>query len=273
MTIYLSKPMKTLHLRKTWRFGKFSRSSLRVSFTPLDECFGISLNVDGGEGEVTFFIGFFFGLWITLGNGIPKNWYPDYPCSDGKFILGAGERELSLRFHHWNFWWNFWMDPSTWNSTDPKWRRGSTSFERWILGRHDCEFTEIDRRGYLLPFLEGNYSVMVKQRLRTDRWKRWFTKKSIAWEIEAGYHDENHNWVAVPVPHEGKGENSYDQGEDGTYSLNFGRRKDINTHYAAALYFWKSNMETRERRGNASWRPKKFRDIKLDHIKANPVTD
>lgn len=265
-------------LRKSWYFGKHSGKSFAIAFSGWTVTPGIYLNVDGGESEYTIHIGLGIGLWFTFQRIFPKSWYPDYPCTDNTVIKNAGERQISLSIHSWEIWWNVWMDPGEWKSVDPWYRRGNTHFQRWFLGQHIVDWVPIDTRGYLLPFLEGNYSVLVEQKHRFDRYSRWYMRwyqrKMISWEIKAGYHDGK-VFVVVPVPHEGKGENSWDLGEDGTFSLSFGGRKEIVTHYQAALYFWKNAMETRERRGYASWIPKKFRveGQQLPFIKENPVTD
>ncbi len=245
--------------KKYWYWG---RKSLSINVSGWDSHPQIYLNVNGGESEVTFHISFFIGIWIAFTKFWPRYWFPDYRCSDSEVILGAGERQIGISFHGWDFWWIIWMNPWEWNSKDPWYRHGNTHFTRWVLGKHTVDWKELESRVFILPFLEGNYNVRIVKKARTDRWQRWFTKKSIAWEAVPD----------VPVPHEGKGENSYDLDEDGTYSLHFGERKEVRTLYEAALYFWKSQMETREKRGGASWRPKKFRDKPLEIIKENPTT-
>lgn len=232
-------------LRKTWYFGKHSVKQVEISVYGFNSSPAIYVEVDPGERDYVFHIALGIGIWITLARIFPNSWYPkDYDT-----------RQVGLQFHHGDFWWNFWMPTDSWNSDDPRWRRGSTSFETWIKGKHIVDtFRDIANvETFHLPFYEGVYKVVVTRIAYVHRWSRWpWKKKYMKWEVEA----------PVPIPHEGKGENSWDQGEDGTYSSSFSGNK-AKTPFDAALYFWKSNMEVRQRYGGNDWMPKRFRDNKF----------
>lgn len=248
-----------LQIRKYWYFGKDSRRHICLSLYGWNNAPSISFRVDGGEGEVTFHIACFISVYLTLGNVIPRSWYPTYRSSNYGDL--PDERAFKIYWFEWAIWWNFWMREHEWSSSDPKWRRGSVHFDRILKGKHTCQWENIDGGKFLLPFFEGVYEVEVIKKLRIDSYSRWFTRKSISFEVrcEAG------------IPHEGKGENSWDCGETATFGLHFpGDRTDRNTLYEAALYFWQSCMETRERYGNAGWIPRKYRDVPQNIIKPAP---
>lgn len=253
----------TLHFnkRKSWYFGKNSRKSIGIEFSGWNSFPQIYLEVDPTESQYCIHLGFILGIWITMSHIMPKRWYPE----------GYDIKQTGISIHGWCLWWIVWMDPNAWNSTDQWYRRGNFNFERLIRGKHEVEWADMGKRNIILPFLEGNYSVWVERKLRTDRWKRWFTCTSLCWEVKCGYF-KGTEFITVPVPHPGKGESSYDQDEDGTWSMSFPDRKEIRTHYEAALYFWHDKMVTREKRGSASWRPRVFGNTLLKYFKETQIT-
>lgn len=127
----------------------------------------------------------------------------------------------------------------------------------------------VEKREQIVPFFEGNYNVEVFKYSRTDKWQRWFTRKSTSFEVKVGYY-ENGVWVDQGVPVEGKGENSWDCDEDATYSMYFPGQpinKKVISCYDAALYFWHSMMKSRERRGSEKWLPEAFKKKGIQIIK------
>jgi hypothetical protein len=65
----------------------------------------------------------------------------------------------------------------------------------------------------------------------------------------------------VPIAHEGKGESSWDCGENATYSCSMSSTKyqRLLSCTDAALEFWKSCMKDRIRYGGDNWIPQRFR--------------
>lgn len=243
--------------RKWFFFGKNHNRKIQIEICGITQLPHISFRVDGGDGEVQFHLALLLGVWITFQNFIPNSWYPQRKSSYNSEPL-PDERALKIYWFEWAIWWNLWMPEDEWNSTDPKWRRGSIHFDRLLMGKHSCEWQNLDGGKFVLPFFEGVYEVEVIKKLRIDSFTRWFTRKSISFEVKCD----------AGVPHEGKGENSYDQGEDCTFAINFpGSRTKTNTLYQAALYFWHSCMETRERYGSARWVPRAYSGTPLNVIK------
>jgi hypothetical protein len=251
-----------MSIRKTWWFNNYNKNiSIELCWfgTPL-----IQLIVDGGEREFMIHLnGLLFGIFITFNNFLPKKWYPQ----DKSETYGTlpGKRELSLKIHHYCFWWCFWKDPDCWNSTDSKWISGSFDFKSFLIGKHEYRKEELMRGIYILSFLEGNYSVEVVRYLRYDSWQRWFTRKMTSYEVTAGYYHEG-KFIELGIPLEGKGENSWDCGETYRSSMTFpAKRKDLNIKncFDAALYFEQDLKKDRVRYGGSNWRPQISRVDKL----------
>jgi hypothetical protein len=112
----------------------------------------------------------------------------------------------------WGFRWNLWTPHMSWSSKTPRWRHGHWHPLDTLLGqvRHrvirvveECESVDV-------PMPEGIYPTKI--RILEEGWKRprWLWGAKIK---------RCHADMWVPIPHMGKGENSWDCGEDGTYGL------------------------------------------------------
>ena len=125
-------------------------------------------------------------------------------------------REISLRIHGWALWWTLWMNGNEWRSTDPKWRRGSFHFDDALLGSRGyvCENLGSAIASHV-TMLEGEYPVTLQRQRQTwwrPRWPWWplrMVRESLDVRCECG----------VPFP--GKGENSWDCGDDGLFGTAF----------------------------------------------------
>jgi hypothetical protein len=164
-------------------------------------------------------------------------------------IRDYGDRELfNLYWYDWAFWWNFWRDPmGGWSSRDPKWHHGSFHIVDFIFGR--TKYAERALEGPLqvkIPMPERAYDATLEIQERTWRRKRW----PGVWR----------RWLAAdfdskqdPIPSPGKGENSWDCGEDATYGLSTpcptGRVEDAIGAYVATV------MNNRRRHGSLNWAP------------------
>jgi hypothetical protein len=226
----------------------------------------IKFAIDGSEREVTFHIGFFIGIYITFQRFIKDSWYPT-EYHDGYGYLSA-DREIYIRFHDGSLWWSIWRDPHSWKSNDRL--NSNINFGRLIAGKHTMSKNPDETLTMLLPFEEGNYKVSVVKYSRIDQWKRWGIKKRmVTYEVTPEF----------PVPHQGKGENSWDCGEDGTFSSSFPESWMVHSGfkirncYDAALNFWVSNMKDRKRYGHVNWIPKKINEADLKIITENIISD
>lgn len=245
--------------RKFFHFGQ-NRKCISFEIAGFDSSPTIGLNVDGGEGDFVIHLAFGIGLWITFTDFLPNNWYP----TDRSDTYGSlpGERDLSIRFHHWSLWWCFWKDNSRWCSGDSKLRSGSFDFVRLLKGKHDCKWIVLEKEIHTISMTEKDYSVEVTKELRIDFWQRWFTNKSISYKVKCGYYDESKKFIECPIPVEGKGENSWDCGENARYSSSFPAKNDnhnIKNCSEAALYFEQDINKDRIRYGGKNWIPKEYK--------------
>lgn len=204
----------------------------------------IGIKVDGPDREVMFHLCLGLGLYVTL--PLPERFVPRYESSYTPGTRLPDEREVCVSFHDWSLWWSFWMKWGEWNSTDSRWRRGSFHLDDLLFGKHTCKFTPTDVERHLVSFVEGSYEVTVTRKIREDIWPRWFTKRSVSYEVQA---------EPKPIPREGKGENSWDCGETYTSSSSFPAR-DIKDCHGAAVYFEARMKEERRRYGGPRWKPK-----------------
>jgi hypothetical protein len=263
--------------RKSWSLSRTRYKRFQVYICGFNQAPHISFELDGEEREAIIHIAAFIGIWIIFENVLPKSWYPTRQTHGyGKL---PDTRVFKIYWYEWAIWWTFWMPRDRWDSTDPRWRCKSIDFRDLLRGKHTCSWKQMDVQEFLLPFLEGAYRVTVIKKLRTDSYRRWFTKTSISYEIKAGYWGSGktgevptNEWIECPIPHEGKGESSYDQDEDGTYSMSMHssslERKEQSSLYDVALYFWTRMMQQRKKYGYDRWVPRAYRDKMIPVISA-----
>ena len=165
--------------------------------------------------------------------------------------IRTGRRELSLSFHHYSMWWNIWRDDDSWSSDTPWYISGSIDFVRLLKGKDkvdkELESTIFDE----IQMPEGKYMCKINHNKYTKRFSRWWPEKWNRFEFEFGYNDADGNWVTTPVPHWGKGENSYDCGMDGTYSTSLG--SGVKNIVEAKEKVVNSCMRDRERYGDVDF--------------------
>lgn len=174
------------------------RPSARVEWVfPSAGC-RVSVEANRTTGEWLFGVAFPpLSLW--LGVEMPSGWWPKQ------------HREWSIRIHNRAIWWRFGQNPHEWHSKTPKWLDGSWHPERTFLGK--WVFTEklLEQRRVLIPLPEGTYPATVKMTDEVRGYARSpFKHRQIGATVEF-----DDGWA---VPFSGKGENSYDCGEDGMFS-------------------------------------------------------
>ncbi len=239
--------------RKFWYFK--NSKSIHIELAGWKQNPSIYLQVDGDERELIFHISLFIGIWIIFSRFLPNKWYPTYETKTYGDL--PTEKEISFRIHGGSFWWTLWKDDD--EGFHKSWRKGAFHYKDFIIGKTDCSHKEINYEDYVLPYYEGNYGVRVIESRWTWKMRRrffWFLdiKNALRYEVKAGYQDGG-VFIEKPIPKEGKGENSWDCGEDATYSCSFGINK-LKSKRDAALEFWKSTMKERIRHGGKKWLPK-----------------
>ncbi len=167
---------------------------------------GVHLDFDPSERSVS--IGLQFppvSLWFTVsGVGSDRFWL----AVTGKESRWY-ERSIALSVHDSSVWWNLWTNPNEWRSSTPRWREGCWHVLDTLLGKTKYSSETLSTHTVKIPMPEGAYPASVV--LNLDTWKRprWFAKRLHRANIE----------VPKGIPHAGKGENSWDYGEDATFGL------------------------------------------------------
>jgi len=197
--------------------------------------FNLGAHVNQHDDDVTFHVGFpGFQLYFGFEGIFPRKWKTH--------DLG---RSMGFTIHSGALWIDVWRDQNGW-SRDMPWYAKGLCFDplEFFLGHSKHSEREIGVREAEVSMPEGCYPVKVK--LFESTWKRPrspFRRKLLRATVssEAG----------VPVP--GKGENSWDCGEDAIYSSTF----PCGTYEAAVAEFTKGVFETRGKYGGLRWAPAK----------------
>jgi hypothetical protein len=205
---------------------------------PCGHC-GWSVTFGGGDSGqdlgVTFAIPWLLTVHLTL-----ERVFPVYAFG-ANFDRGH-DRQIGFYFHDWAIWYSVWVGTmASWSRDYPWcrwWRQGSLHFAR-LLGKQ--RYTNVVLREHIpvdIPMPEGVYHGTAKVEQAT--WKRplWFRKTRVS------------TWIEVPkgIPFQGKGENSWDCGDDGLFGCGVSGN-DVDEaigHYVASV------LHSRRRYGKPS---------------------
>ena len=182
--LYLGKT--TLH----WEWSLWSRSCR----------LGLDFGGNWGDDDLLWSfalppVSFYFGISLPFKSSLKK-------------LLPSEPRECCISIHNYALWINPWSNPLEWKSKDPWWRKGKTiHFDDLLLGKVKYESSEVKPRERVEIELDGRvYRGTAK--FEFSRWKRprWFA------------HEKESTWIDMDrghgLPHAGKGENSWDCGDD-----------------------------------------------------------
>lgn len=134
------------------------------------------------------------------------------------FLHIRESRTIQISIHSFALWWTMWRDPmGGWSSDVPKWREGSFHFNDFLLGKSKCSTKVLEERNIIVPMPEGPYPAEAKLVEYSWSRSRWFTKRLKRVQIE----------IAKGIPHAGKGENSWDCGDDATFGITTGECHSI----------------------------------------------
>lgn len=219
-------------------YGQNSRSCIHVEFYWWSRFCGISFgpDYDGWNLSLRFPP---FAFYLSLeGVGL---WQPQRKCiatwdNNREFWL-PDRREFDVSVSDWTLRFTPWGRWCGWNSRDPWWIRGlSLDLRRLVLGKRVYVAEELALVPCHVPMPEGNYPAVAKVQRVTRGFQRWF--KRTGQEVD----------LSIPkgIPYAGKGENSWDCGDDGL----FGIGGDSIDHAIARAQ--ESVNESRRRHGHAS---------------------
>ena len=251
------------------KFFYFNNNTKHISFeiSGLRSSPALSFKLDGDEGTLTFHIGFILGLWITFGDFLPNKWYPTYESVNHGYL--PTDREFSIRFFEWSLWWDFWTNDDELVRKYPRWRTGSFDFLALIKGKHRVEYRQIKSENFIISFIEGNYQINVRKKIRYDLYKRAKTKVMMAFDVKAGM-IQNGKWVDVGIPVMGKGSAAHNCGQDATYAMYFPaktKKYHYSECYEAAYHFENQIKLDRFKNGGPNWVPKKHKHERVVILK------
>lgn len=156
-------------------------------------------------------------------------------------------RDTSIRFFDKAVWWEFWHDDNGWSSKTPRWRHGCWHPLDTFFGRSVHASELVETANVVIPMPEKGYRAVIE--LRRDTWKR---PRSPFTQTIMRAHTE----MKDPIPIPGKGENSWDCGQDALH----GSTAPAENVIAGIVDVMKSVLDSRRRHGDRAhygleWRP------------------
>ena len=122
-------------------------------------------------------------------------------------------RRVGISVHSAAIWWDIWADDHEWRASDPKWMHGSWHPLDTFFGRHQHKECTIEEREVSIPMPERGYPAKV--RMAVETWERprfpWWPMRT---EIVRAHID-----VPGGIGKPGKGENSWNLGDDAIYGM------------------------------------------------------
>lgn len=268
LTLFHSPDPKTREEEKRIKYRPGTEIGWTWTFFDRGASTGISFAAQRQDGiGLQFRVGVWglFAFWVHVHGGIaariatwllPKlarDQRPRYPGEELP-IRDYSDREINVYWFEGALWWRFWTDPmGGWSSSWPWWRRklqqGSFHPVDFLLGSTKLTEREISRQDVLIPMPERSYQATVIIEERTWRRPRW----PFPWHRHLG---ADVKMYQDPIPHPGKGENSWDCGEDAAYSFPIPRQRFSDAVSYAIGHVVAGQLDTRARRGGRDWRPK-----------------
>jgi hypothetical protein len=215
------------------------RSCIAVEFYWWKASFGLAFGPDD-EGWNASFRAPPLALYLSIeGMGL---WQPRKKCIatwDGNREFWIPDsREFSVSVSDWSIRLGIWERWGEWRKADPWWIRGvHIDLRDLVLGRQKCKTEELAAGiPCQVPMPEGIYHAIAKIERRTWKRKRWLS------------HSRTSAWLDIPkgIPHAGKGENSWDCGDDGLFGIGGDTIED------AVKRARESVLESRRKYGSAS---------------------
>ncbi len=234
-----------LHARASWWPTDYDQIAVRAEWSLLSKRFSIGLDVEPhGDDHVTVhYVVPPVALYLSARHpllGRLANALVSQPSDMGDRYSG---RSLNVSIHDWAFWWRLWIDDGGWTKGRPKWKHGDVQILDALLGSATYSERLLERREIEIHMPEGSYKGVCE--LQEDCWERprWLPKFLVRAHID----------MTDPVPIPGKGENSWDCGENAIHGSTFPARSVAD----AIGKLTGDVLATRERYGGHDWRPEK----------------
>jgi len=187
----------------------------------------------------------FFSLHAHLDHYQLENWIQDKTKRKDE-TYGSG-REIGFHTHEWALWWFLWSDPMCSASKDPWYVRTHKFEPREILfGDIKCSYELIAQERIKIAMPESVYEGTCKIELVTRKRPRSpFKDQFYRADMD----------IPKGIPHPGKGENSWDCGEDATFGLSC----QASSVEEATAKLIESVLKSRRRYGGKDWVPQEFK--------------
>ena len=155
------------------------------------------------------------------------------------------EASWGIRIFDTALWWSWAENDNEWRNDDPWWRRGNWRPAKTIFGPTTHSEKIIETRRVTIPMPEGDYFGTATLLRWTNGRKRNPLKK-VGYSVRIEFDD---GWA---IPFSGKGENSWDCGEDAVYASTM----PCDSIGDGVLRVVTSVLRTRQRRGDPARWPK-----------------
>jgi hypothetical protein len=222
-------------LGSAWRHGRCWLRGRRACFHAewVFGCVGLRCYLTlGGEDDMKLSLAVpGLALYLSVAGLVPR-W----------LRVAGGAKQTGFSVHAGNLWWSFWHPYwAGWSRRERT--QGCVHLVDLLLGRGRYIRRVLEEARIEVPMPEGIYPATVTFSEHVTKRARWFTRRSISAHVVPDR--------AIPVP--GKGESSYDIGEDAIYSLGCA----ADTPLKAVIATVESCLRTRYRHGGLNWRPAK----------------
>lgn len=255
------------HWAKTGRiyfyFTEKRRKEICFSWSLFAHFCAIGFDIDDEGWTFRICIPYIISLWLTLtGFKFLNKIEPKRKCiatwdNNREFEL-TDERECELNFHDWILWIKPWSKKNEWCRSDPWYVRGLTfHLDDFLFGKQKFKEEIIqEKRPIIVPMPEGQYEANFSIEKRT-----WWKARLPFWKTICYYVN-----VDVPkgIPHNGKGENSWDCGIDGLMGTSFKIDNLFEAESKAVTGVIESVMKSRKKYGTPS--EKEIRDWRGENI-------
>jgi hypothetical protein len=136
-------------------------------------------------------------------------------------------REFSIAIHDGSVWIHPWTDPDgDWSSKGKWWRQTiCLHVSNWVLGKVRYENRKTETRDVLIPMPEGCYRAVATHEILRHRRRFWPTRCWDRWDIQ----------IPGGIPFSGKGENSWDCGDDGLFGIGGGGSRSLEETIGACV--------------------------------------
>ena len=236
-----------------WRkYRGKSASELSIEWrVPFPSKLGWSIRVGGygSEEDVSVALyGGWFAVWTSLQNVLPRRWL-ERSSKKGSSTYHDDDRSIELFFWDGSFRWSLWSRTNEWSASDPQWMQGYYNPVDTICGKFSRSATTLDTTYAEVALPEGNYPIKITWEKVTIGRERFPFSLLAKTRYDA---DVECLEKGIPIP--GKGENSWDMGEDALFATGVSDVREGNIAKVVSSIA-EHVLRIRERRESIDWRP------------------